>query len=31
MNTGVQRSSSTPFGASATTAPAGKVHQGKEE
>ncbi|MBT4824416.1 pyruvate ferredoxin oxidoreductase, partial [Candidatus Woesearchaeota archaeon] len=31
MNTGVQRSSSTPFGASTTTAPAGKVHQGKEE
>ncbi|MBT4540615.1 pyruvate ferredoxin oxidoreductase [Candidatus Woesearchaeota archaeon] len=31
MNTGIQRSSSTPFGASTTTAPAGKVHQGKEE
>ncbi len=26
MNTGVQRSSSTPFGASTTTSPAGKVH-----
>ena len=31
MNTGVQRSSATPYGASTTTAPAGKVHQGKEE
>ena len=31
MNTGIQRSSSTPFGAATTTAPAGKVHQGKEE
>ncbi|MFH2028026.1 MAG: thiamine pyrophosphate-dependent enzyme [Nanoarchaeota archaeon] len=31
MNTGIQRSSATPFGASTTTAPAGKVHQGKEE
>ena len=31
MNTGIQRSSSTPFGASTTTAPAGTVHQGKEE
>jgi pyruvate ferredoxin oxidoreductase beta subunit len=31
MNTSVQRSSATPFGASTTTAPAGKVHQGKEE
>jgi pyruvate ferredoxin oxidoreductase beta subunit len=31
MNTGIQRSSSTPFGASTTTSPAGKVHQGKEE
>ena len=31
MNTGVQRSSATPRGASTTTAPAGKVHQGKEE
>lgn len=31
MNTGVQRSSATPLGASTTTAPAGKVHQGKEE
>ena len=30
-NTGVQRSSATPLGASTTTAPAGKVHQGKEE
>ena len=30
-NTGVQRSSATPFGASTTTAPAGKAHQGKEE
>lgn len=31
MNTGRQRSSATPFGASTTTSPAGKVHQGKEE
>lgn len=31
MNTGIQRSSATPFGANTTTAPAGKVHQGKEE
>ncbi|MBD3164176.1 pyruvate ferredoxin oxidoreductase [Candidatus Woesearchaeota archaeon] len=31
MNTGIQRSSGTPMGASTTTAPAGKVHQGKEE
>ena len=30
-NTGIQRSSATPFGASTTTDPAGKVHQGKEE
>jgi pyruvate ferredoxin oxidoreductase beta subunit len=29
MNTGIQRSSSTPMGASATTAPAGKVIPGK--
>ncbi|MDP7180671.1 MAG: thiamine pyrophosphate-dependent enzyme [Candidatus Woesearchaeota archaeon] len=31
MNTGIQRSSATPLGASTTTAPAGKAHQGKEE
>ena len=31
MNTGGQRSSATPMGASTTTAPAGKVHKGKEE
>lgn len=31
MNTGNQRSSATPFGAAASTAPAGKVHHGKEE
>ncbi len=31
MNTGIQRSSATPYGASTTTAPAGKVLQGKEE
>lgn len=31
MNTGIQRSSATPFGASTTTAPAGSVRQGKEE
>lgn len=30
MNTGIQRSSATPKGASTTTAPAGKVQQGKE-
>jgi pyruvate ferredoxin oxidoreductase beta subunit len=30
MNTGGQRSSATPFGASATTEPAGKVKPGKE-
>ena len=30
-NTGIQRSSATPYGASTTTAPAGKVMQGKEE
>jgi len=30
-NTGVQRSGATPLGASTTTSPAGKVHQGKEE
>lgn len=30
-NTGVQRSSATPKGASTTTAPAGKVKQGKEQ
>ena len=30
MNTGIQRSSATPFGASTTTAPAGKVHKGKD-
>lgn len=29
MNTGIQRSSSTPFGASTTTSPAGKVHFGQ--
>ena len=29
MNTGIQRSSSTPFGADTTTSPAGKVVQGK--
>ncbi|HEY3347480.1 MAG TPA: thiamine pyrophosphate-dependent enzyme [Nitrospirota bacterium] len=29
MNTGIQRSSSTPFGADTTTSPAGKVQQGK--
>lgn len=29
MNTGIQRSSSTPFGASTTTAPAGKVSIGQ--
>ena len=31
MNTGVQRSSATPFGAATTTAPDGKVLHGKEE
>ncbi len=31
MNTGIQRSGATPFGASTKTAPAGKMHQGKEE
>lgn len=31
MNTSVQRSSATPLGASTTTAPAGKVKQGKEQ
>ncbi|MBU0687176.1 MAG: pyruvate ferredoxin oxidoreductase [Candidatus Margulisbacteria bacterium] len=31
MNTGIQRSSATPRGASTTTAPAGKVKQGKEQ
>jgi len=31
MNTGIQRSSATPKGASTTTAPAGKVKQGKEQ
>jgi len=31
MNTGIQRSSATPYGASTTTAPAGKIHPGKEE
>jgi len=31
MNTGIQRSSATPFGASTTTAPAGKKSAGKEE
>lgn len=31
MNTGNQRSSATPFGAAASTAPAGKIHAGKEE
>jgi len=30
-NTGVQRSSATPLGASTTTSPAGIVYQGKEE
>ncbi len=29
MNTGVQRSSATPLGASTTTSPAGSVHRGK--
>ncbi|MFH1285701.1 MAG: pyruvate synthase subunit PorB [Candidatus Micrarchaeota archaeon] len=31
MNTGVQRSSSTPFGASTTTSPAGKKIHGKQQ
>lgn len=31
MNTGVQRSSATPMGTNTTTAPAGKVKQGKEQ
>ncbi|MBN2457858.1 pyruvate ferredoxin oxidoreductase [Candidatus Woesearchaeota archaeon] len=31
MNTGVQRSGSTPFSANTKTTPAGKVKQGKEE
>ena len=31
MNTGIQRSSATPFGAHTSTAPAGKVKQGKEQ
>ena len=31
MNTGIQRSSATPRGASTTTAPAGKVKQGKDQ
>lgn len=31
MNTGIQRSSATPTGAHTTTAPAGKVKQGKEQ
>jgi len=31
MNTGIQRSSATPFGAHTSTAPAGKVRQGKEQ
>jgi len=31
MNTGIQRCSSTPFGASTTTSPAGKVSIGKKE
>ncbi len=30
MNTGIQRSSATPFGASTTTSPAGKVKAGQE-
>jgi pyruvate/2-oxoacid:ferredoxin oxidoreductase beta subunit len=30
MNTGIQRSSATPYGASTTTAPAGAVRKGKE-
>lgn len=31
MNTGIQRSSATPRGAHTTTAPAGKIKQGKEQ
>ncbi len=31
MNTGIQRSGSTPYGAATTTSPAGKVSVGKEE
>ncbi|MDD5720436.1 MAG: thiamine pyrophosphate-dependent enzyme [Candidatus Krumholzibacteria bacterium] len=31
MNTGIQRSSATPFGAHTSTAPAGKVKQGKPQ
>jgi len=31
MNTGIQRSSATPFGASTTTSPAGKVIPGKQQ
>ncbi|MBN2422067.1 pyruvate ferredoxin oxidoreductase [Candidatus Woesearchaeota archaeon] len=31
MNTGIQRSSATPFGASTTTDPAGKLRPGKQE
>ncbi|MBD3388629.1 MAG: pyruvate synthase subunit beta [Candidatus Altiarchaeales archaeon] len=31
MNTGIQRSGATPYGASTTTSPAGKVIPGKEE
>jgi pyruvate ferredoxin oxidoreductase beta subunit len=31
MNTGIQRSGSTPFGASTTTSPAGKVSTGKQQ
>jgi pyruvate ferredoxin oxidoreductase beta subunit len=31
MNTGIQRSGSTPYGASTTTSPAGKISIGKQE
>ena len=31
MNTGIQRSSATPFGSNTTTSPAGEVIQGKQE
>ena len=31
MNTGIQRSSATPFGADTTTSPAGKVVPGKQQ
>jgi len=31
MNTGIQRSGATPFGAHTSTSPAGKVKQGKEQ